>query len=134
MGHILQTGFLLVNGLLYVALGLWCGIEPKWCAAAVGFTLPNAQAYAEFVAVYGGLEFGVGVFFLYSATSAVRRATGVVFGACFYLGICVFRISALWRVGTQIGNGVNFFALECLFALISLALLGPLAVRSRSEK
>jgi len=85
--------------------------------------LPGNQGFAEYVAVYGGLEFGVGVFFLLSALHPTLSRAGVIFGACFYLGIFVFRTIAIAQVGTDIGSGLNFYIAEGILAAWSVVLL-----------
>lgn len=115
--------YLYLNAVLYLIFGAWCAISPEWTASAVGFTLPGAQGIAEYIAVYGGLEFGVGVFFLLCALRPSLAKSGILFGACFYTGICVFRTIALLQVGLEIGNGINFYVSECIFTFWSLYLV-----------
>ncbi len=119
--------YLYVNAFLYIVFGIWCAVSPEWTAAAVGFALPGAQGFAEYVAVYGGLEFGVGVFFLLCALRPSLAKAGILFGTCFYSGICIFRTIALLQVGLAIGAGMNFYITECIFTLWSLYLLRKVA-------
>jgi hypothetical protein len=115
--------YLFVNGLMYIVFGLWCAIDPMWTAQAVGFHLPGNQGLAEFVAVYGGLEFGVGAFFILAARSSALRHAGLLFGTCFYLGIFVFRSFQIAQTGFDIGAGLNFYIAEGVFVLWSVWLL-----------
>lgn len=115
--------YLLLNSALYLTFGIWCTIAPNWTAEAVGFGLLGAQGFAEYVAVYGGLEFGVGVFFLLAAIRTELRQAGIIFGSCFYLGIFLFRTIAILQVGFEIGSGINFYIAEGAFLVWSLALL-----------
>lgn len=117
------TVYLWLNGLLYLLFGAWCALDPVGTSTAVGFTLPGHQGFAEYVAVYGGLEFGVGVFFILCAIKAELRSAGVIFGTCFYLGICLFRSYAISQIGFDIGAGLNFYISECLLTLWSLTLV-----------
>ena len=57
--------FLAFVGMAYVGLGLWCAVDPKTTASAVGFELTNTQGQSEFLTVYGGLEVGLGLLFLW---------------------------------------------------------------------
>ena len=114
--------YLWLNAFLYLGFGLWCAAAPEWTAAAVGFALPGAQGFAEYVAVYGGLEFGVGIFFLLCARSAALAPAGILFGACFYTCLFLFRTFAISKVGFDIGAGVNFYATEAAFTIWSLYL------------
>lgn len=115
--------YLLVNALLYFIFGIWCAVAPEWTAAAVGLSFPSAQGYAEYVAVYGGLEFGVGLFFLLCARTSSLATAGILFGTCFYVGLFCFRSLAILRTGLDIGNGVNFYLAEFLFMSWSLYLV-----------
>ena len=115
--------YLYSNALLYLIFGVWCAIAPFWTAQAVGFNLIGNQGFAEYVAVYGGLEFGVGVFFLICAINSQLPRVGVVFGSCFYLGIFIFRTIAIAQVGIDIGSGLNFYIAEGVLAGWSMLLL-----------
>lgn len=115
--------YLYLNAILYLVFGTWCAIMPDWTAQAVGFYLPSKQGFAEYVAVYGGLEFGVGVFFLIAALKKSYQIPGVVFGACFYLGIFMFRTIAITNTGFDIGAGVNFYISEAILSVWSLYLV-----------
>ena len=115
--------YLYLNSILYIVFGVWCAVDPLWTSAAVGFALPGAQGFAEYVAVYGGMEFGIGIFFLITALKAPLTQAGVLFGACFYSGIFVFRSFALMQVGLDIGAGLNFYISEGLLTAWSLYIL-----------
>lgn len=56
--------YLMLLGILYVALGLWCSISPVSTSAKVGFRLQGDSGTNEFITVYGGLEFALGILFL----------------------------------------------------------------------
>ena len=115
--------YLYINALLYIIFGLWCAISPEWTASAVGLSFPGKQGFAEYVAVYGGLEFGAGIFFLLTAIKPSFQAIGVLFGACFYVGLCLFRTVAIAQVGFDIGAGINFYITEFVFSVWSVFLL-----------
>jgi hypothetical protein len=108
---------------MYLVFGVWCAAAPHWTAEAVGFSLPSNKGFAEYVAVYGGLEFGVGIFFLLAGLKSELKRAGIIFGACFYLGIFVFRTIAILQVGLDIGSGINFYVAEGFLALWSVWLL-----------
>jgi hypothetical protein len=57
--------FLGIVGFAYLALALWCSLSPESTARAVGFTLTPGAGQSEFLTVYGGLEFAIGVLFLW---------------------------------------------------------------------
>jgi hypothetical protein len=115
--------FLLLNAALYIVFGLWCALAPEWTAQAVGLNFPGAQGFAEYVAVYGGLEFGVGIFFLLTATQLDLQRAGILFAACFYGGIALFRTGAILLHSADIGAGMNFYIAEVCFAVWSMWLV-----------
>lgn len=117
------TIYLAINAILYLLFGLWCAISPEYTSTAVGLQIPAQQGFTEYIAVYGGLEFGVGVFFLLSVLKANLRLPGVVFGTCFYCGLAAFRTYAIAKVGTDIGAALNFYIAEVSFAVWSLRLM-----------
>lgn len=120
--------FLLLNGLLYITLGLWCAIRPQQTASSVGLTWESIQGLVEYVTVYGGLEFALGVFFLYCALRPDYAGAGVVFGLCLYGGLAIFRTIALGVHGSAIGNGYLFYAIEVgmlVFAIFAARKLTP---------
>lgn len=56
--------YLAVVGLLYIGLALWCSFDPATTSKKVGFTLNGDSGQSEFLTVYGGLEFAMGLIFL----------------------------------------------------------------------
>lgn len=52
---------LIVVGILYLISGAWCLFNVDASASFLGFGLTNAEAYAEFASVYGGLQLGFAV-------------------------------------------------------------------------
>ena len=48
--------FLAVVGLVYLALALWCSIDPATTSEKIGFQLQPGSGQSEFVTIYGGLE------------------------------------------------------------------------------
>jgi len=56
--------YLAAVGLLYIGLALWCSFDPATTSRKVGFTLNGDSGQSEFLTVYGGLEFAMGLIFL----------------------------------------------------------------------
>lgn len=116
-----QSTFLIINGVGYMILGLLCAIAPGWTAELVGFALTGTKGLAEYVAVYGGLEFGIGIFFLICCSAGLQRA-GTIFALCLYGGLVGFRSSAMlfYRSPTT-DIGWALFGLEVTFLFLSVA-------------
>lgn len=56
--------FLSAVGLLYLALAIWCTVDPANTSSKVGLTIQPGSGQSEFLTVYGGLEFGLGLVLL----------------------------------------------------------------------
>jgi hypothetical protein len=57
--------FLAIVGAAYIALAAWCAIRPEMTSKSVGFVLQSGSGQSEFLTVYGGLQFALGVAFLW---------------------------------------------------------------------
>jgi len=54
-----------VVGIASLCLTLWCVAVPGQTSGAAGFNLQPGSGESEFLVVYGGLEFGPGLIFLW---------------------------------------------------------------------
>jgi hypothetical protein len=57
--------FLAGVGALYAYLAAWCSFSPGETSSLVGFTLQPGSGQSEFLVVYGGLELGMALIFLW---------------------------------------------------------------------
>ena len=114
--------YLTVNAALYLFMGAWCALKPHQTAKSIGFTLNNLQGIAEYTAVYGGLELGLGAFFFLGAYTEHLRYPALLMSLCLYSGLVVMRVFAIINHGGDIQNGWYFLALEVVL-LIWAALL-----------
>ncbi|MBL8828662.1 MAG: hypothetical protein JNM18_16905 [Planctomycetaceae bacterium] len=71
---------LTVIGVAYVILAVWCIARPTTTSQAVGFDLRPGPGQSEYLAVYGGLQLGLGLMFLWPWVRP-EHAT-LVLGAC----------------------------------------------------
>ena len=114
--------YLWLNAAMYLVLGVWCTVLPDKTAASIGFVFAKPGARSEYITVYGGMEFGLGVFFLLSALNSAWREPGLLLGLCLYGGL------VLWRIGTFVTiEGITgfprvAFALEAVLFLAALLL------------
>ena len=53
-----------VSALILIAYGLLCLVSPDVAAGYAGLKLSNGDAFAEIGAMYGGLQTGLGLFFM----------------------------------------------------------------------
>jgi len=115
--------FLAFNGVLYLALGAWCTIAPNKTAAAIGFGIDDPSAKAEYLTVYGGLELGMGLFFLLCAWRSGMVEAGLWFAVLSYAALGVYRLTIVATTGGLSSFIYTMAVVEPLMALISAALL-----------
>jgi hypothetical protein len=63
----MKRSFLLIVGLIFIAYGLACAIDPGLAARLAGLQIGNGDGFAELGAMYGGLQTGVGLFLALAA-------------------------------------------------------------------
>ena len=57
--------FLAIVGVAYLALAVWCALKPGQTSNSVGLTLQRGSGQSEYLVVYGGLQLGLGLVFLW---------------------------------------------------------------------
>lgn len=57
--------FLAIVGVAYLLLAAWCVAKPGQTSNSVGFTLQPGSGQSEYLVVYGGLQLGLGLYFLW---------------------------------------------------------------------
>ncbi|NDC38423.1 MAG: DUF4345 domain-containing protein [Proteobacteria bacterium] len=115
-----KTLYLALNSALYIMFGGWCLLKPEYTSTAVGFSLLGDQGVAEYMAVYGGLQLGVGAFYALAALNAASQSAALIFSVCLYAGLVLARCVAVLTQGSALGVGWYYFALE--LGLLALAL------------
>ncbi len=61
----IEKVFLGIVGGAYLVLAAWCMVAPATTAQAVGFELQPGSGQSEYLVVYGGLQLGLGCFFIW---------------------------------------------------------------------
>jgi hypothetical protein len=79
--------FLTLIGGAYLALAAWCALKPQQTSQAVGFQLKPGNGQSEYFTVYGGLQLGLGLFFLWPWWQ--EAALPFVLGACMLIHACL---------------------------------------------
>tara|TARA_R110002124_G_scaffold2530_4_gene16023 strand:+ start:363 stop:737 length:375 start_codon:yes stop_codon:yes gene_type:complete len=64
---VLGKAILWISAVIFSAYGLACLFNPHLPANYAGLSITNGDAYAEIGAMYGGLQFGFGIFCLMGA-------------------------------------------------------------------
>lgn len=87
--------YLVLVGLLYLGLGLYCAFAPGAASKKVGFGLQGANGTSEFITVYGGLEVALAVLFFLALLS--DEATRASLLACLIIHACLvlFRTASI---------------------------------------
>lgn len=109
------------TALIFAALGVACAVAPERMAAAVGLVAATGTARAEVMAMYGGLELGIGAFLL----QCMRRDLDL---ALQFVALSLGGLGGLRLVGMLVHGGdwalLGFFLLSELGgAALALVLL-----------
>ena len=102
MAHIARI-FLAVIGILYMILGIWCATMPTHTSQTVGFELKPGSGQSEFLTVYGGLEFGLGLAFLVPLLRTESTTSILLTCLLAHAGIVIFRTIG-WFLFTGISS------------------------------
>ncbi|WP_298862971.1 DUF4345 family protein [uncultured Gimesia sp.] len=115
--------FLALMGILYVLLALWCAIAPESTSQSVGFTLQPGSGQSEFLTVYGGLELGLALVFLWPLLQ--RAVTQFSLGVCLMVhgSLVLFRTVGFFLFTGFESTTFYLAGGEWLIFLISLTLL-----------
>lgn len=120
----MPTFYLLFNAVLYLALGIWCSIDPEGTASSIGYALTNDSARSEYVTVYGGLEVGLAVFFALCAFLPEHRRGGLLFAVVTYASIAAWRATTVFTLADP-----GWFPRTMLPVEATLAIVGALLLR-----
>lgn len=113
--------YLYFNAAIYLLFAAWCTVAPLETAQQVGYAALSRSGVSEYLVVYGGIEFGLGILFLISARRG-EDAFGLRLALALYLPIVVYRWTTLalqWPVAT---TTLAIGALETCLLLAALAL------------
>ncbi|MEO5561112.1 MAG: DUF4345 domain-containing protein [Dokdonella sp.] len=106
--------YLYFNAILYAVFALWCTFAPAQTAQAVGYAALSRSGESEYLVVYGGLQLGLALFFLYCARADEQRI-GLILALALYAPIVLYRcvtVARHWPVTpTTLGTGVLEIAL-----------------------
>jgi hypothetical protein len=117
------SAYLWVNALLYLLFAVWCTLRPGQTSTFLGLTPVGSKGLSEFVAVYGGLEAGLGAFYLISALRPSLHNAALLMSVCLYGGLVLFRSIVFVRSNFSIGTAAFAYAFEIAMAVAALLLL-----------
>jgi hypothetical protein len=113
--------YLSVNAALYVVFALICTFRARGTADALGYALPKPEGVSEYLTVYGGLQWGLALFFAWAAYTGSERA-GVMLGLFLYAAIVLYRSVTLAMLRPAGGMIYAVAGLELMLLLGALAI------------
>ncbi|MFN0007873.1 MAG: DUF4345 domain-containing protein [Planctomycetota bacterium] len=116
--------YLAFNALMYAVFAAWCTMAPRQTAEFVGLRTASSGGESEYLAVYGGLQAGLALFFGLASVSESQQRSALWLSVLLYGGISAFRTIAVVRLGFgQLGNARFFYCAEIVLFLIAALLL-----------
>lgn len=111
--------FLTIVGVAYAGLAIWCSLFPKQTSAIVGFDLKPGSGQSEFLTVYGGLEMGLAILFLWPLLRPEHTAFALF--ACLAVHAClvVFRTIGFFAYPGIASGTYQLAAVEWLIFLVA---------------
>lgn len=91
MRDAIPTLILALSALLFLAVGVAFVVSPQGLLERIQVDAPPGTALTDIRAVYGGLDFGVGVFLFYCLATGARRS-GLVASTLVLVGLAGGRI------------------------------------------
>ena len=85
------------NALLYFLFALWCTVRKEQTSLASGFTGINNSGWSEYLVIYGGLQLGLAVFFVYLALHSEFYKIGLIFSLFLYFPIVIYRVVSIYK-------------------------------------
>jgi len=115
---IMTQTYLFINAALYLLLSLWCVVSPVSTAAFIGFSTTSAAGQSEWLAVYGGLQGALGIFFLHAGLSERHQWSAILLACYLYTGLVALRLWSVYQTGfAELGNAKMTLGLEVVLAL-----------------
>lgn len=102
---------LLINGGLYILLGVLFAVSPMDWFARLAIELNDAAGYTELLSMYIGLMSGIGLFSIICAVKKPYIPAGLLFTLVSYLGLAIVRS---W--GIFVGGNYDQLMLQLLMA------------------
>lgn len=94
--------YLYLNAVIFLALSAWCTLASAQTAKAIGYDGLSRSGISEYLVVYGGLQLGLGLFFLYCARAG-QQHVGLIFALAIFGPLASYRVVTVarqWPVAT----------------------------------
>jgi hypothetical protein len=112
-----------ITGLAFAGYGLVCLFVPTLVADYSGMLLPDASALTEVVAMYGGLQTGMGALFLFAALRPAHLREGL-----FVLTVLVGSLAFARSMGLM-AHGATPYNLGAVVYELTTTALAVIALR-----
>ena len=89
--------YFLVNAVLYLSLAVLCTFRSEQTSRGSGFVVLDNSGRSEYLVIYGGLQLGLGLFYVLLARRSEYADLGVAFSLLLYLPIVLYRLGT-WLV------------------------------------
>lgn len=119
----LARGFLLLSGIIFAGYGLYCLFNPMILNQYTGMGLSESTALIEIRAMYGGLQFSMGLYLFYCGLQLPRVSQGLLVSVFMFAGLAGARAYGLTVDGGDNGYNLGAVIYESVSGLIALALL-----------
>lgn len=122
----MTVAYLWFNALMYAAFGLWCALRLDGTAHNLGYTALSNSGRSEYLTVYGGLQWGLGLAFAWLAFKPELHRTGLLVAMALYAPIVLHRSISLLRFGPveTLTRAVAGLEVVMLAAAVALWFLG----------
>ena len=112
--------FLTVVGVAYLGLAAWCAIKPEQTSQALGLRLEPGSGQSEYFTVYGGLQLGLGLLFLWPWLQADWLPYSLVACLVVHASLVLMRSIAFGLYAGIPAMTIGFAASEWVIFLLSL--------------
>ena len=110
------------TGIAFTGYGAYCALDPDVVARYSGLAFPTPGAVVEVRAMYGGLQTGLGLLLLYTATRPALHVHGLVMMLFALGGLALCRAFGLALAGVDEYNAgaVVYESVSALLAFLAL--------------
>ncbi|MDQ3495494.1 MAG: DUF4345 family protein [Pseudomonadota bacterium] len=91
--------YLWFNAAMYAVFALGCALRLDCTAQNLGYTALSNSARSEYFTVYGGLQWGLALVFVWLAFKPELHRTGLLVALALYAPVVLHRVISLLRFG-----------------------------------
>lgn len=122
----MSRNLLTVVGAAYVVLAVWCAVAPAKTSSSVGFDLQPGSGQSEYLVIYGGLQFALGLVFLWPHIRPEAELFALTTCLIVHAAIVLFRTASFFLYS---GTGTTTPVLAAVEWVILLATAAVLVRR-----